>query len=428
MRRQAKWSDPPAQRLSVMETMKRFVPGSNMFEIKKGLKLFLDAHPGLLIYDASQGDGGASLGGPPLQELCDAYLRFITSTAYGQPHGDPRLRKVLLENFWKLDSLGYTPEQIIVCDGGRDALQKWFQAIHALNEGIGGTFITSAAPWISYLHGTYLNGLNVLCAPENSELDFKLTPNVIRACEPELLMVPSSVRAIVITTPDNPTGTYYTPDEILQAIERAYSIGCRYILVDLMYQLVIDQEMEIYDWRFILDCLDPKIRTCVTLLDGLTKSVGASSVRMAHLVCSDPIIATFIKNHASQTVLPNSFGEAAAYEVYSHTNVRQHPWVKNITDRTAQSRQIVNRELTNRGYKFVSGQGYYAFIDVRPWLNTRFKTAKELSSWLALEHGIAIVNGDSFHQPNYIRFSYAQDPATTFAAIERLDVALKMHL
>lgn len=429
MSAQPKWSDPPEQRLSVTPTMRRAVPGSNMFTIRDGLTAFKAKYPGRPIYDMSQGDGGASLGGIPLPELCEAYVRFTKSTAYGQPNGDPRLRKVLFENYWKLDSCDYSPEHIVVCDGGRDALAKWFEAIEALNGEIGGTLITSAAPWISYLHGSYLHGLNVLCAPANGFMDYKLTRDVIRACEPELNMVPSNVRAIVITTPDNPTGTYYSANEILESIESAYAIGCRYILVDLMYQLVIDPDIDTYDWRFILSRLEPEVRKCVTLLDGLTKSVGASNVRMAHLVCSDPTVATYIKNHASQTVLPNGFGEAAALEVYSSSNVREHPWVKNITGPTAESRRIVNRELTARGYKFVAGQGYYAFVDVCPWVgNDRFATAQDLGAWLASEHGLAIVHGDPFKEPKKMRLSYAHLPSVTAPGIECFDSALKSLL
>lgn len=421
-----RWVDPPEHRLGAMHSTRRQIPGSKMFEIKRGLDAFSAANPGIPVFDASQGDGGASLGGIHVQELCDAAMRFTKSTAYGQPDGNPRVRTVLLENYWHLDSLGYTPNHILLCDGGRDALMKWYKAVEAQTCTRGGTLVTSAAPWVSYPQASYLEGLNLLCAPANGRMDFRLTHDGIMACESELNRVPSSTRALMLTTPCNPTGTFYHPDDILRAIITAYSIGFRFILIDLMYQLVLDPDVDLYNWPKILSVLPPEIRACVCLLDGLTKSVGASNVRMAHLVCGDPEMTSVIRNIASHTNMPNVFGEASAFAVYSHADVRNHPWVTRITHATAQSRTILNAELTMRGYEFVSGQGYYAFINVSRWLgNNKFKTAKDLSSFLAKEHGLAVVYGDPFLQPDCIRFSYAQAPETTKAAIERFDAALK---
>ncbi len=438
---QARWFDTEKFLIEPAPSSQRQIPVSNMFQIKAELDVYRRHHPDSPVYDASQGDGGATLGGILPEELAEALIAFVPktqTTAYGKPNGDPRVRQVLLENYWRLDKLGMTSEQIIVTDGGRDALQKWYQAIRMLTGKIGLTVVTSAAPWISYAHGTYVNGFNLLCAPAKSKTNLRMTPDGITEC----LGMCGKADALIITTPDNPTGAWYSPDEIKALIQRARFHGIKHILVDLMYQLVIDADVPLYDWAEILGSFSKEDRACVTLLDGLTKSVGASNVRMAHLVCSDSNVPTTIPAIASHTVLPNVLGAASALEVYSSTDVRNHPFVKRITERTSASRNIFQEEMTACVYTFIADQGYYAFVDVTKWLGrdlrpdqyfngalanttTRIETVKDLGSYLACEYGIAIVQGTPFLQPHFIRFSYAQDPATIRAAIKRFDEALK---
>lgn len=441
MSQQARWFDPQTAQIQPTPSFRRKLPVSNMFLIKQELDTFERNYPGIPTYDASQGDGGATLGGIRPDELANALIGFLPNkqtTAYGRPNGDPRVRLVLLENYWKLDAIGLTPDQVLVTDGGRDALQKWYQAIHMQTGRMGLNIVTSAAPWVSYAQGTYMNGFNLVCAPAPNKMDLRMTPDGIT----ETLGICGQADALIITTPDNPTGTWYSPAQIKALIARARFHGIKHILVDLMYQLVIDDDVSLYNWAEILGSLSKEDRACVTLLDGLTKKVGASNVRMAHLVCGDPNFAKTIQGIASHTVLPNALGEACALEVYSSPDVRNHPWVKRITDRTSQSRSIFRREMIARGYNFIADQGYYAFVDVTQWLDrglrpdqffngalanttTRIETVKDLGSYLACEHGIAVVPGTPFLQPNFIRFSYAQDPATTIAAIERFDAGLK---
>ena len=71
-----------------------------------------------------------------------------------------------------------------------------------------------------------------------------------------------------------------------------------------------------------------------------------------------------LKGLATHSVLPNALGEAAALEVYGQENPTEHPWVKRVVEPTARSRAIVREELTNRGFRFIIGQGYYTFINI----------------------------------------------------------------
>lgn len=80
------------------------IPASRMFLINKSLKVFREKYPDRLMYDASQGDGGASLPGVPASILeRAAQLQVEHGTAYDMPYGTDAFRKVVLEKYWKLN-------------------------------------------------------------------------------------------------------------------------------------------------------------------------------------------------------------------------------------------------------------------------------------------------------------------------------------
>ena len=141
------------------------IPPSRMFLINKSLKVYLQKNPGNQVFDASQGDGGASLPGVPKHILeSAAQLQVEHGTAYDMPYGSDDYRLSVVEKYWKLDSsLGFTPSNVLATVGGRDALVKAYSAMLALGHGRqGDAIIVSRVPWISYNWGSYGIGANVL--------------------------------------------------------------------------------------------------------------------------------------------------------------------------------------------------------------------------------------------------------------------------
>ena len=106
------------------------IPPSRMFLINKSLKTYKDKFPEAPIYDASQGDGGASLPGTPKPLLERALqLQLEHGTAYDMPFGTDAYRKSVIEKYWKLNSAsGWGPANVLGTAGGRDALVKAYQA------------------------------------------------------------------------------------------------------------------------------------------------------------------------------------------------------------------------------------------------------------------------------------------------------------
>lgn len=402
------------------------IPGSRMFEIKEALAVFRQHSPNAEMFDASQGDGGASLPGVPHELLEEAHrLQLDHGTGYDKPFGTQLFREVVCEDYWGLDgATGWGPGNFIACQGGRDALVKAYDAVLDLGHGRRGDFVvTSRVPWISYNWGPYSVGANVMLAPGEEANAWTLTPEAIEACVDEAgSLGDRKIAMLVITSPDNPTGRSMSLEDQLALARVAFSKGIPYVLFDWIYHRVTDEEA--HDLNRFLLALDPDQRERCIILDGITKSLGASNIRNAHLAASEDVIK-FIQKRASHAVIPSFHSQAVAIAAY---RMGFDKAAAPIVEPTNQSRKVLARFFQENDIRHILGKGYYAFVDVGPWIDSAgLKDGGELGSILAERFGLAVVPGVYFSVfgNRWIRFSYALKPSTTEAAAHRLGEALE---
>jgi aspartate aminotransferase len=369
------------------------IPPSRMFLINKSLKVYLEHDPGGAVFDASQGDGGASLPGVPrgLLERA-AELQVKHGTAYDMPFGTNDYRQSVVEKYWKLDpGLGWGPANVLATCGGRDALVKAYQAMLALGHGRQGDVIAvSRVPWISYNWGPYGIGANVLWSPG-----------------------------------DPAEGWAYSEDGIRESVafaarsrrKLALQVGVAFVLFDWMYHYVTDEQP--MDLNSFLGFFTPEERKRLMFLDGLTKSLGASNIRNCHLLADEKVIA-FIVARASHTVMPTYYSLAVAMAAYEMGYAEAS---RSIIEPTNQSRVVLTELLSKSGLEHIIGKGYYAFMNVGEFIRAKgLADSEPLGQYLAENYGVAVVPG-AFFSPfgaDWIRFSYATPPERTRGAFDRL--------
>ena len=396
------------------------IPPSRMFLINKSLRVYQQKYPENSVFDASQGDGGASLPGVPRQLLeRAAQLQIEHGSAYDMPFGTDGFRQAVVEQYWKLQSIsGLGPANVIATVGGRDALVKAYQAMLALGHGrLGDAIVVSRVPWISYNWGPYGLGANVLYAPGYPESGWAYTDEGIRACVEFAARSGRKIAGLVITAPDNPTGNTLLAADQARLAKTALEAGVAFVLFDWMYHYVTDGQP--MDLNAFIDYFDISERPRLMFLDGITKSLGASNIRNCHLIASQEAIK-FIVSRASHEVIPSFYSQAvamAAYEMgYSEAS-------KSIVEPTNASRIVLRKFLEDNNFTYILGKGYYAFIRVARWLEARgWQDSEPLGQFLAEEHGLAIVPGAFFSSfgGDWIRFSYATPPERTLGAAHRL--------
>lgn len=422
---------PPEHRIPVNNypAMMKDIPPSRMFLIRDALnayraKMGADA----VTFDASQGDGGASLPGVPRALLERALqIQIEHGTAYDQPWGTARFRKAAAEQYWHLDAAsGWGPENIVFVQGGRDGLQKAYAAmVSVADQEIGGLLVVSRVPWITYSWGPYAVGLNVVLAPGHPEEGWRYTPEGIHACAELARHEGRKLAGLVITSPDNPTGRTIPLDEQILLARTALEAGFPYVLFDWMYHWVTDSGPS--DINVILQAFSPEEREQLIFLDGITKSLGASNIRSAHLLAGKKVVK-HITSQASHGVIPSFYAQAVAIAAYE---MGFGEAAASIIEPTRQSRHVLRAALEREGAHFVMGDGYYAFIDCTPYIEAGgLADSEALLTYLGENHGVAVVPGIYFSQAgaNWIRFSYALAPETTQGAADRLFAGLKSLL
>ena len=396
------------------------IPPSRMFLINKSLKAYQEKNPASAFYDASQGDGGASLPGVPRQILERALqLQIEHGSAYDMPFGTEGYRKSVIEQYWKLDaSSGWGPANVLATAGGRDALVKAYQAMMALGHGRQGDLVmVSRVPWISYNWGPYGVGANVLWAPGDPAEGWAYSEDAIRESVKFAESKGRKIAGLIITNPDNPTGLTITVEKQVSLAKAALEAGVAFVLFDWMYHYVTDESpMELNSF---LKSFTPEERKRLIFLDGLTKSLGGSNIRNCHLIADEAVIK-FITARSSHGVIPSFFSLAVAMAAYEMGFAEA---AKTIVEPTNASRNVLKDLLLRNEFQHIIGKGYYAFINVSEYLEPRgWVDTEPLGQYLAEGHGVAIVPG-AFFSPfggEWIRFSYATPVELTEGAFKRL--------
>ena len=404
------------------------IPPSRMFLINKSLKVYTERNPGQPIFDASQGDGGASLPGVPKEILDKALeLQLRQGTAYDMPYGTDFFRRTVVEKYWKLDAgTGIGPGNIVATVGGRDALVKAYQAMLTLGHGReGDLIIVSRVPWISYNWGPYGIGANVLYAPGKAEEGWAYSEDSIRECVAFAAKSGRKIAGLIITCPDNPTGLTITAEKQVTLAKAALKAGVAFVLFDWMYHYVTDEQPN--DLNSFLGMFEPEERPRLMFLDGITKSLGASNVRNCHLIASETI-SKFIVARASHGVIPSFYSLAVAMAAYE---MGYQVACRTIVEPTNASRIVLRKYLDENGFRYILGKGCYAFIEVGKWVKAKgWDDSEPMGQYLAEEHGVSVVPGAFFsaYGGDWIRFSYATPVERTLGALERLQQGLQSLL
>jgi aspartate aminotransferase len=398
----------------------RDIPPSRMFLINKSLKVYNEKHPSAQVFDASQGDGGASLPGVPEAILeRAAQLQIEHGTAYDMPFGTDTYRKSVIEQYWKLDpALGWGPVNVLGTAGGRDALVKAYAAMLALGHGRqGDAILVSRVPWISYNWGPYGIGANVLWAPGDPVQGWAYSEDAIAESVAFTARSGRKIAGLLITNPDNPTGLTTSTERMVALAKSALESGIAYVLFDWMYHYVTDQQPN--DLNSFLTYFTPPERARLMFLDGITKSLGGSNIRNCHLLADESVVK-FIVSRASHTVMPSFYSLAVAMAAYEMGYAQAS---RTIVEPTNASRKTLKALLQESGMQHILGQGYYAFINVEQFIRAKgWADSEPLGQYLAEEHGVAVVPGAYFSPfgNNWIRFSYATPAQRTEGAFGRL--------
>lgn len=316
-------------------------------------------------------------------------------TRYTAASGITELKDAIIEKLHTDNKLDYKREQIIVSTGAKQCLANAFQAI--LNPG--DEVIIPIPYWVSYPELVKLaDGIPVFASTKEEDA-FKFTLEELKA------VVTEKTKALVLNSPNNPTGTVYTKEELL-AIADFCKEHDLYIIADEIYEkLIYDDLVHFSIGSFSKDAYD---RTIV--INGVSKSYAMTGWRIGYAAGPADVIKLMSNIQSHTTSNPNSIAQYASVEALNgdqETVIEMTGEFKNRRD------YMVSKINSIEGLSCLKPQGaFYVMINLTKILDKTFKgeritNSMNFSKLLLEEEKVAVIPGIAFGVDDFVRLSYA---------------------
>ncbi|EUJ43649.1 pyridoxal phosphate-dependent aminotransferase [Listeria riparia] len=346
------------------------------------------------------------------QNIIDAAVDSMNKgyTKYTATTGIPELKQAIIDKLKQDQFLTYQPSQIFVGTGAKYVLYCAFQAI--LNPG--DEVIVPVPYWVTYPEQIKLAGGKPIFVETGFDADFKIT-----AANFEQAVTPKT-RAIVLNSPNNPTGMTYSKAE-LQAIGEVAEKHGIYIISDEIYEkLYYGDKSDLVSIASLSDAL----YELTIVINGVSKAYAMTGWRIGYAAAAEPIIAVMGRLADHLTSNPTANAQYAAVEAYNGNQTVPESMYKAFEERMERFYPILE---SIPGFKPKKPSGaFYFFIDVSEAVRLKgFESADVLADKLLNDAFVAVVPGSGFGMPDYIRISYATDPALFEQALNRMKDFMK---
>ncbi len=329
-------------------------------------------------------------------------------TRYTDVSGIPELRKAIVDHIFEHKKLRYEPDEIIVSSGAKQAIVLALQAILDPQDEV----ILPSPYWISYTEMIKIAGGKPVFISTTPDTDFLPTPEQLTAA------VTEHTKAIIINSPNNPTGNIWPRSLIAAAAELARKHDFFMISDEIYEDLCYDGYTHISPAQ-ISD--DAKQRTI--LVSGFSKAYAMTGWRMGYASGPRYVIKAMIALQSHATGNPNSITQYAAL-----TALRApQDCVMDMATCFARRRTLLLFLLAKNGLMpgAMPKGAFYMLLDIRPYLGKQLngETVENDADFAAmlLEHGhVAVIPGTPFGASGFVRLSYAVNDIQIGEAIRRI--------
>jgi len=347
--------------------------------------------------------------------ICDAAIHAIHAgfTKYTPAAGTVELKQAICKKFETFNKLHYEPNQIVVSNGGKHSLTNIFSAI--LNPG--DEVIIPAPFWLSYPEIVRLaDGVPVIirCGKEQG---YKMTAEQLAAACTE------NTKAVVLNTPNNPTGMIYSREE-LEALAKVIVEKDIYCVADEMYENLIYEGNEAVSIASLNEEIYKRTITC----SGVAKSYAMTGWRIGYTGSSAEIAKLMGSVQSHQTSNPNSIAQKATVEALMGPQDTVIEMNKEFDKRRIYMYERVSKMDLVDALKPLGA--FYVFIDVSKLLEKSYKGEKiadvsKLAKILIEDYMTAVIPCADFGFDDHIRLSYAISMEQIKKGLDRIEQFIK---
>lgn len=349
------------------------------------------------------------------KHICEAAKQAIDKGAsrYTAVRGVPELLEAICEASAKRrEGVSYDPSQVVVSVGAKHTLFNLALALYDEGDDI----LIPAPYWVSYPEQVRLFGANPVIV-ETSEADgFRMTPDALREA------ITSKTKALILCSPSNPTGAAYTGDQLAALADVAVEHDF-WVIVDEIYgQLVYGG----FDQKSIAE-VAPELQDRIIIVDGVSKTFAMTGWRIGWMLGPAYVAAACDKIQGQSTTNPTAAAQYAAVAAL------RGPWEPIEEMRKAFE---TRRALIVDGLNAIEGiscrvpeGAFYAFANVQALVGKqgggkKLESDLDIAGYLLEEARCAVVPGEAFGAPGFVRISYATSNDTIREGLNRIGEAV----
>lgn len=316
-------------------------------------------------------------------------------TKYTPASGILQLKEAICKKLYEDNKLTYNPSQIIVSTGAKQCLSNIFQAI--LNPG--DEVIVPVPYWVSYPELIKLYGGVPVFVNTKAENHFKYEISELEK------VITKNTKAILINSPNNPTGTVYNYEDLRVVAEFA-KVHNLIIISDEIYEKLIYDEEEHVSIASISE--DAYNRT--VLVNGLSKTYSMTGWRIGYAAGPQDLIKVMSSIQSHTTSNPATMCQYAALEALTGPQDKVNYMIEQFKLRRD---YMVDKINSIKGISCVKPSGaFYVMVNIKEILSKKVDgeiigNSLNLANLLLEKSLIAVIPGVAFGDDNYIRLSYA---------------------
>jgi len=296
------------------------------------------------------------------------------------------------------------PENVIVSAGAKQSVFNLLYSILNPQDEV----IILAPYWVSYPEMVRMvYGVTVIVTPEDGTFHPRMK---------EIEQVVSSyTKAIIVNSPNNPSGVMYSEQFIAEIVEFCERKGIYLIMDDIYHKLLFDGKKPISAYKFTTKDVES---TKVILVNGISKLYGMTGFRIGWTIANKELveIMTHVQGQITTTtsVILQAAAEGALMGLQSI--------VESLRLTIENNRNVMMQELNSfNGVHTTKPDGtFYCLPDFRAYTNN----SVELSKFLLKKALVVTVPGKEFGMEGHLRLSYCGSIKDIRQGIERIKWAL----
>lgn len=328
-------------------------------------------------------------------------------TKYTPVPGLMSLREAICGKLQRENGLTYSPQEILVSNGAKQSVCNAILSLVSPGDEV----VIPAPYYVSYPQMVNLAGGKSVFVNATIETGFRITPEQLESS------ITPKTKLVILCTPNNPTGVVYSKEELEGMAQVILSHDNVFVISDEIYE-----HLNYVGSHYSIASI-PGMRERTIVVNGVSKAYAMTGWRIGFIAAPKWIVDACNVLQGQYTGNAGSVSQKAAEAAWNGEQKSVEEMRKVFQKRRDLMVSLV-REIP--GFDVYEPEGaFYVFPKCDSYFGKSYKgkvmtSSSDLAMFLLEEGHVAVVTGDAFGAPGYIRLSYATSEALIEEGLGRL--------